>query len=300
MNITRRNFLKACGAGAALMGVGAKFSPPPLLMTGKAAPSGPHAGSGVLIDTTRCVGCRSCQRACTVANDLPYDATASCLSETVLTFIAMRNVSPTPTQPVIKPVKIQCMHCEEPACVAVCPVGAMYKKEDGTVAYDPVKCIGCRYCMTACPFGVPKYDWDSPTPKVVKCERACLERLTTDTPACVQACPANALAFGKRDELLGIAHTRIRQNPDKYVDHVYGEKEIGGTSTLYLSSIPFSNLGFRTDLPETPLPQYVMNVMEKVPYVLVAVATFLSGVAWWTHRVDHKQLVEAPAPATNE
>lgn len=296
MSITRRDFIKVCGAGTALLGMGAKFPSNTLTPVKRSVPTGGHATNGVLIDTTQCVGCRSCQRACCQVNGLPYDSTATTLSAESLTIVGMHNVSPDPAKPVIQPVKFQCMHCEEPACVSVCPVGAIYKTNTGTVAYDADKCLGCRYCMTACPFGVPKYDWAAPDPKIIKCQRSCLNGTTATTPACVQACPNNALTFGKREDLLAIAKTRIRQNPDKYVDHIYGEKEIGGTSMLYIASQPFDRLGFRTDLPTTPLPQYTLNVMEKVPYVLGLVFATLSGIAWWTRRGER---AATPVPATS-
>jgi formate dehydrogenase iron-sulfur subunit len=300
MTLTRRKFLQVCGTSAAMLGVGAQVAPSSLGMASPAVPSHPADEKGMLIDTTQCVGCRSCQRACKVINNLPTDDYATCLSATTLTVIDMHNISPVQDKPVIKPVKLQCMHCQEPACVSVCPVGALYKKEDGTVAYEADKCIGCRYCMTACPFGIPKYDWDTASPKINKCTRSCIENSGLDSPACVQACPAKALTWGKRTDLLLIAKERINKSPDKYVDQVYGEKEVGGTSTLYLSSTPFSQLGFRTDLPSTALPQYTMNVMEKIPWVLGGVVTLLSGIAWWTHRTEPKQLVEAPATVTNK
>ncbi len=288
MNLSRRDFIKVCGAGAAALGLGAKFAEP-VRVAKKAVPTGPHATVGVLVDTTQCVGCRTCQRACKVANNLPADDTVTSLSATTLTIVDMRNVSPTLDKPVIKPVKRQCMHCEEPACVSVCPVAALYKREDGTVAYDAEKCIGCRYCMTACPFGVPKYDWNSPNPKINKCARDCMASGKLDRPACVQACPAQALSFGSRDQLLAVAHDRIAKNPDKYVKHIYGEKEVGGTDVLYLSGVSFESLGFRSDLPNAPIGQYTMNVMEKVPWVLGTVLAALSGIAWWTHREERLQ-----------
>ncbi|MBI4785824.1 MAG: 4Fe-4S binding protein [Chloroflexi bacterium] len=300
MALTRRDFLKVFGAGAALLGVGAQVAPPALTPSRKASPISPRTENGVLIDTAQCVGCRSCQRACKVANNLPTDDYVTCLSATTLTYVDLKNVSQTVEKPSVKPVKLQCMHCEDPACVSVCPVGALQKREDGCVGYDPNKCIGCRYCMAACPFGIPKYDWDSPSPKINKCARECMVNQHTDTPACVQVCPAKALTYGNRSELLLIAKDRIAKNPGKYVDHIYGENEIGGASTLYLSAVPFEQLGFRTDLPNVPLPQLTMNAMEKVPWVLGGMFTLLSAIAWWTHRGEAEQLVQAPVPISNE
>jgi formate dehydrogenase iron-sulfur subunit len=288
MNISRRDFLKMCGASAALVGVGAKMSDTPLAATAKRVPVSPKAGMGVLIDTTKCVGCKTCQKVCKEANDLPADDRVTCLSATTLTIVDMKNISPDPQKPVIRPVKVQCMHCEDPACVSACPVGALYKAEDGHVAYDANVCIGCRYCMVACPFSIPKYDWNSPNPKINKCAQGCMADGKRDKPACVQACPMQAMTYGSRDELLTIAKQRIRENPGKYVNHIYGEKELGGTSRLYLSGTPFEQLGFRTDLPNEPLPKLTWEVQSKLPAVIVALLTLLSGVAWWTHRSEPK------------
>ncbi len=286
MNLSRRDFLKVCGVGAATVGIGAKF-PEPTLGRRAAVPTNPNASMAMLIDTTRCVGCRTCQGACKIANNLPTDEVpATVLSATTLTVVDMRNISPTPTRPVIKPVKVQCMHCQDPACVSVCPVGALYKKENGCVGYDAYKCLGCRYCMTACPFGIPKYDWNSANPKINKCAQGCMASGKLDRPACVQSCPAQALSYGRRQDVLALAKDRIAKDPGKYVGKVYGENEIGGTSMLYLSATPFEQLGFRTDLPETPLPQLTTNVMEKVPWVLGSVLVALSSIAWWTHREE--------------
>jgi formate dehydrogenase iron-sulfur subunit len=300
MKISRRDFLKVCGASAAMLGVGAQIAPPALGSGTRNVPIQSTNVMGVLIDTTQCIGCRSCQRACALANNLPSNGRESELSATALSVIELKNISPSAKNPVIKPIKRQCMHCENPACASVCPVGALSKKDDGTVAYDPNKCIGCRYCMVACPFGVPKYDWSSASPKINKCTRNCMANGKLDRPACVQACPNQALYYGKRDDLLAFAKTRIANSPTKYVDHIYGEKEIGGTTMLYLSGTPFQQLGFRTDLPEEPLPQYTWNVMEKIPAVLGTAGVLLSGIAWWTHRGESKKLVEAPVTVSNE
>ncbi len=295
MKLSRRDFLKVCGASAAMLGVGAKFVPPAAFTTGASVPISPRAGTAVLIDMTRCVGCKSCQRACKQANNLPANDNPTCLSATTLSIVEMRNISTVPTKPIIKPVKWGCMHCENPACVSVCPVGALYKGEDGHVAYDENICIGCRYCMTACPFGIPKYNWNSANPKINKCQQGCMTDGKRDRPACVQACPSQALQFGNRNELLTIAKDRIAKDPGKYVNHVYGENEIGGTSRLYLSGVPFDQLGFRTDLPTEALPELTWNVQSKLPFVLTGVAALLSGIAWWTHRTERK-LVPQPLP----
>jgi formate dehydrogenase iron-sulfur subunit len=292
MKISRRDFIKLVGASAATLGVGAKFAPPSSVSSA-AAPASPKDRTGILIDTTKCIGCKSCQLACKKANNLPLDENPVCLSPTTLSIVDFRNVSKTKDKPEIKPVKIACMHCEDPACVSVCPVGALKKTESGVVAYDPDVCIGCRYCMTACPFGIPKYDWNSNNPKISKCTQACMADGKREQPACVGACPVQALSYGARSDLMNIAKDRMHLAPSRYFDHIYGEQEIGGTSRLYLSSIPFDQFGFRTDMPNEPLPKLTWNAMEKIPYVLGSLAVLLSGIAWWTHRVEKRV---APAP----
>ena len=296
MKLSRRDFLKLCGASAAMLGVGATVAPPTLTTKKSSAPVAPRHANGTLIDTTKCIGCKSCQNACKVANGLPTDDRPVALSATTLTIVDFRNISTKLDQPEIKPVKKQCMHCEEPACVSACPVGALVKQENGRVTYDENICIGCRYCMVACPFGVPKYNWDSANPKINKCAQNCLADGKRDKPACVSACPQQALTYGSREELLTIAQTRIRENPGKYVNHVYGEKEIGGTTMMYLSNTPFEALGFRIDLPAVALPQLTWDVQTKIPGVFLGALTLLSGIAWWTHRREPKAAT-VPAPA---
>ena len=138
-------------------------------------------------------------------------------------------------------VKLQCMHCQDPACASACIVGALSKKENGTVHYDVSKCIGCRYCMVACPFEIPAYEYHDPiTPRVMKCT-FCYERVQSENklPGCAEICPVEAITFGRRSDLLAVARQRIKKNPGQYIDHVYGEKEVGGTSWMYLSGCAF-------------------------------------------------------------
>jgi len=245
---------------------------------------------GVLIDLTRCIGCRKCEAACKEANDLPDGVgNPPHLSADTWTFVDFRDV-PTPSgEP--QPVKRQCMHCQDPACVSACPVAAMHKTPAGPVVYRPDRCIGCRYCMIACPFGVPRFKWGTALPVVGKCTM-CINRLEAgQQPACVSACPTGALKFGERDALLAEARGRIQADPDRYVDHIYGETEVGGTSVLYLSGVPFEELGFRTDLPDEPLPALTWEVMSKIPALVVSLGAVLGASSFLTHRravVEHE------------
>ena len=212
---------------------------------------------GVLSDLTMCIGCRKCEFACGENNDLPHGQLHDYDDNTV--FQNFRR--PTDTQYTVVnrypgmgingtdlDVKVQCMHCEHPACVSACIVGALEKLPTGPVTYDASKCIGCRYCMVACPFQIPQYEYNNAlTPKVMKCG-LCFEQSVQkgELPACVSICPREVMVFGKRSELVELAHERIRTNPDRYVDHVYGEHEVGGTSWMYISNVPFSEI----DLPQ--------------------------------------------------
>jgi len=263
---------------------------------------GPYA---VLVDLTVCVGCRACVVACKQKNGLP-------LNQADYVQLAARNQlnnpdpSIAPEQPKLSAdtytvveyhlvdgpdgepkwvfVKRQCMHCLEPSCEAACPVGALEKNEEGPVLYDSFKCMGCRYCMMACPFGVPTYEWDTWNPVIKKCT-FCFDQIldeslppTERVPACVRSCPADALLFGNRDVLLKEAHRRIDSNPGKYVDHVYGEFEAGGTSWLYISPVPFEELGFPTNVGVRPYPEYTAPALGSVPLVVVFGSTLLAGL----------------------
>ena len=161
-------------------------------------------------------------------------------------------------------VKFACMHCLNPGCAAACPVGALHRTKEGVVVADTDKCIGCRYCQYACPFGVPKFEWDNPLGVMRKCI-GCLQRLAEGKqPACVAGCPSGALRVGTRSELLESAHARIAAHPAKYIDYVYGEHEVGGTSRLYISDVPFEQLGLPA-VGDVPVPRYAERVMSKPP-----------------------------------
>ena len=179
---------------------------------------------------------------------------------------------------------MQCMHCLEPACAAACPVSALEKTPEGPVVWHSDLCLGCRYCMMACPFKLPRFDWGSVNPEIKKCEM-CASRLGVgETPACVEACPTGALAFGRRGELLAEAHDRIQKSPRAYVHHVYGETEVGGTNIIHLAAYPFETLGYKADLPDTPCHESTSLAMGSIPYVFNGVGVILGTVAWVTNR----------------
>jgi Fe-S-cluster-containing dehydrogenase component len=271
--ISRRAFLGGTAAfgGASLIG-----SPSP--SQAEANLEGWPDRFGMLTDLTACVGCRSCERACNEANGLPAPETPfddpgvfEQLRRPTSSAYTVVNRYPRPEgegPPVYR--KLQCNHCNEPACATACPARAYEKTPEGAVRYMEDLCFGCRYCMTACPFNVPAYSYESALePKIVKCT-FCYDRIKQGKiPACAEACPAGALTFGKRSDLVELARRKIGNEPDRYVDHVYGEREVGGTSWLYLSGVPFGDLGFPTNLPTEPLIDNTKGFLSAVPTVLV-------------------------------
>jgi len=231
---------------------------------------------GLLIDITKCVGCGECARACAEINHLPQEE-AKQLSATHYTVVQSFNNDETY-------VRRLCMHCNEPTCVSACLVGAFTKTETGAVLYDESKCIGCRYCMQACPFEIPRYEWSSLSPRVQKC-KMCYERVAAGgRTACSEACQFDATTFGDRDELIKEARKRIDENPGQYIDYIYGLKEAGGTSVMYISNIPFDKLGFPMNVPKEPIPELSWRVLSEIPRYSVAAGVVLFGINWITSR----------------
>lgn len=253
-------------------------------------------GKGVLYDATKCIGCRGCQTACKQWNEMPSRETTNTgsienppqLSAYNLTKIHFTEVEDNGKFHWVFN-KLQCMHCEHPACVTACPVSALQKRPEGAVTYDDSRCFGCRYCMVACPFGIPTFQWDTPTPWIRKCT-FCFNRQSGGLlPACVTTCPTGALKFGEREELITEAHSRIQAEPGKYVDHVYGEHEVGGTSWLYLSPIPFEKLGFSA-LQSEPVVANADRAMGLVLPVLGGMAVLMTGIYWLQKRREQNKV----------
>jgi formate dehydrogenase iron-sulfur subunit len=287
MNLNRRNLLKiagAAGAGAALTG-GALAS----ATTRGAAKN----AAGVLVDTTRCVGCRACEAACSEANALAAPEKPG--DDTV--FAARRRTGPTSFTVVNKSAvkspageeryaKTQCMHCVTPACASGCVVKALEKTASGPVIYHEDRCLGCRYCMIACPFGVPKYEYTKAAPLVRKCTFCAARQEKGLPPACTDACPSGALTFGKRADLLEEAKTRIYQNPTKYVHEIYGEDEAGGTSWLYISDVPSASLTLPQDVVKKSYPEMADGALSAVPFIVTLWPPLLMGLYTFSKRRD--------------
>jgi Fe-S-cluster-containing dehydrogenase component len=235
---------------------------------------------GVLVDTTRCLGCRMCEWACAAANGLPEpDPNADITQERAATPSQWTVARRYETERGSISVKRQCMHCLQPACVSACLTRAMHKTPSGAVAWDGDKCMGCRYCMISCPFDVPKFEYESSNPRIGKCVMCWERQAAGEQPACVANCPAGALMFGKRSELVEEAWRRIYGAPDNYVHHVYGEHEAGGTAFLYLAAVPFEQLGFPADVGVQAYPVYTREFLYAVPLVLTLLPPFLLALS---------------------
>ena len=241
----------------------------------------------ILYDATLCVGCRACEAACAERNQLPYDdeiGKVEKTSATKFTAVLSRGESF---------MRRMCMHCQDPTCASVCPVGAFTKTPEGPVIYEEDKCMGCRYCMMACPFSVPKYEWNALLPRVRKCDM-CADRLAEGKPtACAEVCPTGSTIVGDRDELLAEARRRIEASPDLYVPRIYGEKEVGGTSVFLLTSVPFEQFGYKTELTMEPLPILTYRVLKLIPDAVLLGGVMLGGIWWITGRRKEVALAEA-------
>jgi formate dehydrogenase iron-sulfur subunit len=258
-------------------------------------------GKGMLIDLTKCVGCRGCQVACKQWNNLPAEPTSigteftnpqtrSAYTWTLVEFKTFELEGKTASSF----TKTQCLHCEHPACASVCIAAAIKKTDLGPVVVDYDKCIGCRYCQVACPVSVPKYQYDKVIPKMQKCTM-CYDRVANGMqPACAATCPNGAIQFGDREELLKLAKKRIAAGNGKYVDHIYGETELGGTAVMYIAGVPLDHTALKLDVTEDVVPNFTWKAMKQLPFLLGAVGVASLGLLAYSNR---RTTLEAEAAA---
>ena len=295
MNTDRRTFLKILAGTGIATALGFNDS----ALADVATLPGYPDQFGVLVDTTVCIGCRRCEWACKEWNKLPNQRPLKEYEKDQAVFQKIRRTN-ADTFTVVnrfenprdssKPiyVKKQCMHCYEPGCASSCFVKAFTKRPEGAVTYDASLCVGCRYCMAACPFDMPAYQYyNAFTPEVTKCT-FCFDRISKEggVPACVGICPVETMTFGKRTDLIDLAHKKIRDNRGRYVNHVYGESEVGGTSWLYLSAVPFNMIGFRTDLGTVPIPTLSKPFLSLVSPVFITIPALAMGFYSFKKRRD--------------
>ena len=271
---------------------------------------------GVLVDLTRCIGCASCVVACKMHNNTQWidhcvdmwgaDCSAPATGENARladenwTVIQEHRLARPDGGEVWRYVKKQCLHCKDPACVSSCFATAFKQTELGAVTYHPNLCVGCRYCMLACPFSVPKFQWEKPMPMLTKCTM-CNDRITTgDAPACVSVCPTDVMTFGNYDDILAEAKKRLADD-SRYVQHVYGEEEAGGTLWLYISDKPFEELGFRMNVPRHSIPSNTSGFMKSTPIVGIIWFVVLSCLYLFTkRRADVKKKAAEEIAATSK
>ena len=294
MAIKRRDFLKVSLGAAAGCIVG----------TGETRGNENFEGwpdrYGMLTDTTICIGanCRKCEEACKKVNGLTMDgldlSDNSVFEEKRRTdadnfTVVNQFTNPQDSKRPIY-VKDQCRHCDEPACASACLVSAFTKTPEGPVIYNPDVCIGCRYCMIACPYDIPAYEYfNAFDPKIRKCTM-CYDLVKEGKiPACANICPKEAITFGKRSDLIALARDKIRKYPDRYNPHIFGEDEVGGSSWLYLAGTDFSNIGFHTNLGTKPYPELTRGFLSSVPLVLTIWPALLAGFYKFTQRSDDSE-----------
>jgi Fe-S-cluster-containing dehydrogenase component len=292
MSISRRGFLKGAAIGSvatATLSTSAKGG------GGVEYFEGYPGRMGLLHDATLCVGCRSCEAACNQVNDLPpperalhdksvFDETRGITDHSYT--VVNRYQAAKGNQPAVFR-KHQCMHCSEPCCASVCFVKAFVKTPEGPVLYDPEVCVGCRYCVFACPYYALAYEYDDPlTPRVVRCTMCYPLIKQGKNPACADACPTGAIQYGKRKDLMTVARERMRKYPERYIDHIFGEHEFGGTSWLTLVGVPLRTVDLPEHVTHDPLPNLTTSFLSLAPLVAAIFPGLLAGVYAFSKRKD--------------
>ncbi len=270
MTISRRAALQALGVA------GMTALLPKKLLAAEPATTG-RPTKAILHDAVRCIGCRQCALGC--AEEYGWDPALALSEQPELTsanFTVLRRYEHAGDD-VFR--KAQCMHCLEPACVSACMLGALHKDSDGAVVWNSDLCVGCRYCEISCPYNIPRFQWDTPTPELRKCQMCPALRSDDLVPACVAQCWRGALIYGTREEMIAEAHRRIDTHPELYNPKVFGEHDGGGTSALYITKagVSFAELGLPAELGEEPvaaLPEKIQHALYRgfvAPLALFAV-----------------------------
>ena len=284
MALSRRGFLRVAGfTGSAALGAAG-------VARASSADGKGESEVAMLVDATLCAGCRGCEAACAEANGLAapdekVDIAKARRETGPEAFTVVNGFAAAGAHGEDRFAKRQCMHCIAPACASACPVRALDKQPGGPVVYRGDRCMGCRYCMVACPFEIPKYQYDRLAPLVRKCTFCATRQAEGKKPACAEVCPTGALMFGKRGPLLELAKGRIYRNPEKYVHRVYGEHEAGGTDWLYVSDVPFEKLAMPSVRDEA-YPDKVMGALGAPPFVMTLWPPLLMGVYAFSRRRD--------------
>jgi Fe-S-cluster-containing dehydrogenase component len=285
MSINRRNFFKAMGATAVALSVG---------LPSKASGSNTAEQSelyGMLYDMSRCRGCHGCEYDCAWAHEMPEPDIPKNPPHRDLDQNCRTVVNNFETSKGTVAAKRQCMHCNQPACDTACLTQAMQKTIEGPVIWREDKCMGCRYCMVSCPFDIPKFEYNSTNPKVIKCDMCHNLLKEGEIPSCAYNCPEEALLYGKRSDLIKEARKRIHDDPDTYIDYIYGEHEAGGTSWLYISPVPFEEVGLNMNIQKKSYPGLTKGFISSIAPVDLLLPTFLLGVYQATKpsKIDHEE-----------
>ncbi|MGA7145246.1 MAG: hydrogenase 2 operon protein HybA [Desulfobacterales bacterium] len=312
MKIKRRDFLKGL-AGSAVLAMA-----PPAIAASSEKNRLPDA-LGILYDATLCVGCQACMVACKKANNMPmefsgsqrqWDNPVDLSSKTLNIIKEYENGTAKVKDREIDGyafIKRQCMHCVDPACVSACPATAMTKDpKTGIVSYNKDACIGCRYCAVACPFDIPKFEWDNPFPKIVKCQLCNHLVAKGQIAACASGCPTGASIFGPVKDLLIEAERRQTMIPGKYyefpvaevsstkkevhkvkqyIPYIYGKNDGGGTQTFMMAAVPFNKLGLPT-LPDRSYAAMAENIQHTLYKGMILPIVVFGGLIFLVKRSE--------------
>ncbi len=324
----RRDFIRGCLAG----GGAAAAALVPEAAGARDNLKNPPDALGLLYDSTLCVGCQACVAACKRVNenpaefrtldklwDSPLDTTGHTFN-VIKVFSSGTGETKNAEENGFAFMKTSCMHCADPSCVSACPVSAMQKNPvTGIVTYDPDACFGCRYCVAACAFGIPKYQYDSPTGRIGKCELCNHRHKDGHYSACAEVCPTGATLFGRTSDLLVEAKRRLaikpgdttkiprgrlpysdaaaekaatwRKEPDQryeaqvgpYLQHVYGETEYGGTQVLKIASVNFEKLGM-PDLPPVSSASKSETIQHTLYQGMIMPLALFGAMTWVAKR----------------